>query len=97
MPNKKLNYNIFESERIINEVIDDAVNNELKRLSKKDKEYIKNNEDYGEFHFSYGLYLRNKYIHGNKKLKGMFIMYDDLSEEIFDKIREKLINNEKIK
>ena len=33
MPNKKLNYNIFESERIINEVIDDAVNNELKRLT----------------------------------------------------------------
>ena len=58
-----------------------------KGLSEDDKDYIREHPDPVEYHFGLGLYIRNTYIHGNKKLDFPF-MADDLSGKIIVRVIE---------
>lgn len=62
----------------------------IKGLSEKDKEYMKENPDSYHYHFSLGLYIRNKYIHGKKLPIAFWGDPDDLSGDILDEIIKRL-------
>ena len=44
--------------------IDAVAHDCVKKLKKKDREYLIANPDPIDYHFSYGMYIRNNYIHG---------------------------------
>lgn len=60
----------------------------IKSLSEEEKDYIRNNPD-DDYHFGYGMYIRNHYIHG-KELAFNFFHADDLSGEIMQTIIDSL-------
>ena len=62
----------------------------IAEMKDEDRAYFIGNPDPYEFHFGYGMYIRNKYIHG-KNLPFFYGMADDLSHEIIVKIIE-LVN-----
>ena len=53
-------------------------------------EFYLNHPDYTEHHFEYGMYLRNRYIHG----KYEHVIADNMSDDIFETII-KLLRNRK--
>ena len=54
----------------------------------EEKECIINNTE-ADYHFTLGLYIRNKYIHG-KPLEFFYLCADDLSTKIVERVIEKL-------
>lgn len=72
----------------INEVADDCVRN----LSEKEKEYLIANPRVIDYHFSYGMYIRNHYIHNRDFSEVSFwVEPDDLSYEIIRMILSRLL------
>ena len=59
-------------------------------MTDEERIHFVGNPDPYEFHFGYGMYIRNKYIHG-KNLGFFYGMADDLSHRIIVKIIE-LVN-----
>lgn len=71
------------------EFIKSVARDVIKGLSEKDIEYIKANPDPLQYHFSLGMYIRNKYIYGKELM--FFIGHpDDLSGEIVEEIIKRL-------
>ena len=64
------------------EKVNEIAKKEVEKMSDKDKEYYLSHSDYDEHHFDYGMYLRNKYIHG----KLIVPMPDSMSADIFEAI-----------
>ena len=63
--------------------VDSVAQEVLAGLSEEDKEFIRNNPDPIGYHFSLGLYIRNKYIYeGYPDCESP----DDLSGEIIERI-----------
>ena len=81
------NKNINKSNR--KEFIESVAKDVIMGLKEEDKEYMRNNPDPSMYHFTLGMYIRNKYIHG-KKLPFMVLQADDLSGEIIRLIIKKL-------
>ena len=72
----------------INEVADDCVRN----LSEKEKEHLIANPRAIDYHFSYGMYIRNNYIHSRDFSEVSFwVEPDDLSYEIIRMILSRLL------
>ena len=72
----------------INEVADEC----LRTMSKKDKEYLIANPYSTDYHFSYGLYIRNHYIHNRDFSDVSFwVEPDHLSSEIIRMIFSRLL------
>ncbi len=59
---------------------------EVNSMSRKDRVYYLSHPDYNEHHVGYGMYLRNKYIHGKMNV----LQPDNMSDDIFSKIIELL-------
>lgn len=76
------NESICDSE---DEFIIRTVETELQNLSPRDKETLKRNPHPVMHHFGYGMYIRNRYIHG-KHLGFEFSNPDELSWKIIEKI-----------
>ena len=61
-----------------------------KNLSEEDKKTILEDPEYTKYHFGYGMYIRNQYIHGRNiqanKGKGFCMQADDISAGIFSKL-----------
>ena len=76
--------------------INEIVEIEANRLGEEDKKIILNNPDYIDYHFGYGMYLRNEYIHSGRVCDDelsethLDLFPDDLSEIIFEKIVKKI-------
>ena len=60
----------------------DIAKKEVRKMSNEDKEFYLNHPDYTEHHFEYGMYLRNRYIHG----KYEDVIADNMSDDIFETI-----------
>lgn len=65
-------------------IVDDIINN----LTKIEKKKLLHHSNYNDYHFGFGLYIRNHYIYNHFDLN--MIEPDDLSEEIFNRVVEKL-------
>ena len=76
--------------------IDEIVEIEANRLNEEDKKTILNNPDYTDYHFGYGIYLRNEYIHSGRVCDDelsethLYLFPDDLSKIIFDRIVKRI-------
>ncbi len=83
------NYNedrINNAKKYIEDFIEEVANKEINSMNEKEKKSFLGKPQYQ--HFGYGLYLRNKYIHGKKF--DMRIDADGMSHQIFDRIVEKI-------
>ena len=82
--NQKLD--IFKDpDEFINETVEAA----LSELSEEDKKALLDNPDPLDHHFGYGMYIRNRYIHGKKH--GLIAMdKDSLSAQIVEEIIKRL-------
>lgn len=61
----------------------------IAKLSEEDKKVLIDNPDPSVHHFGYGLYIRNKYLHGkNLPMSVQFYPKDDLSSMILERIIE---------
>ncbi|MDD6224324.1 MAG: hypothetical protein PUB18_04915 [bacterium] len=74
-----------ELDNIVNELADRVIND----IEESTKEELKSKPEYS--HFGFGLYIRNKFIYGNDKIKYR-LEADHLSHLIYDKILEKILN-----
>ncbi len=94
-PKDKKHPPIIDFDKAEKSFIEDVANKCIKKLSDEDKKYMREHTDSSEYHFSYGLYIRNHYIH-NKNLfeKGIRAMPDELSDHIVARIIEKLEKGE---
>lgn len=54
----------------------------LRKMSKKDRNYLAEHTDYNDYHFGYAMYIRNNYIHGSKKR--FVLMADDTSFQVME-------------
>lgn len=71
------------------EFINETVEAALSELSEEDKKALLDNPDPLEHHFGYGMYIRNRYIHGKKH--GLIAMDKDyLSSQIVEEIIKRL-------
>lgn len=77
----------------LNEFIDGVAKECIAGLSVEEKEYLIENPSTTEQHFELGLYIRNKYIHGNEDAYD-FGHPDDISHMILDKIFSILLPDE---
>jgi hypothetical protein len=61
-----------------------------KNLSEEDKKTILEDPEYTKYHFGYGMYIRNKYIHGRNiqanNGKGFVMPADSISADIFHEL-----------
>lgn len=69
----------------------DIAKKEVRKMSNEDKEFYLNHPGYTEHHFEYGMYLRNRYIHG----KYEHVIADNMSDDIFETIIKLLRKSEK--
>lgn len=67
------------------EFIDCVAKDCLDHMTEKDKQIFRENRDSSDYHFGYGMFIRNKYIH-TRELPPWAWSYDDLSGEIIDRI-----------
>ena len=69
-----------------------------KGLSNEDKATILKNPNYSRYHFGFGMYIRNRYIHGRElraQMESRFIkMADDISAGVFHDL-VKILQDEK--
>ena len=86
MEKKKINRSSRE------EFIKSVANEVIKGLKEEDKAYIRNNPNPSMYHFTLGMHIRNKYIHG-KKLPFMVLQPDELSGEIIRLIIKNLTSS----
>ena len=70
-----------------NEFVEKVARECIEEMTDEVRIHFIGNPDPYRFHFGYGMYIRNKYIHG-KKLDFTFFHPDDLSHEIIEKIIE---------
>ncbi len=76
-------------EEFIKEVVADCILN----LTDENIKFLLNHPDYTPYHFGYGFYIRNKYIHAKDCSEaGFWPDPDELSGEIFDQIITNLRN-----
>lgn len=80
---KQVYYPYKETNDLLNEIASDVIKN----LDEETINNLKTNPEYN--HFGFGLYIRNNYIYNNEKIKYR-IEPDSFSEEIYNKILEKL-------
>ena len=74
------------------EFVDRVARDCIAEMTEEEKVHFVGNPNPYEFHFGYGMYIRNKYIHG-KNLGFFYGMADDLSHEIIVKIIEIINQN----
>lgn len=77
----------------LNDFIDNVAKDCIGELSAEEKEYLIENPSTTEQHFGLGLYIRNKYIHGNEEAYDLGHP-DDISHMILDKIFQQLLPDE---
>ena len=66
------------------------VNIELEHLSEQDKNYLINNPNPSDYHFGYGMYIRNHYCHSLKD--GLVISNpDEFSHTVIERIIDRLL------
>ncbi len=79
--------NMFMEDRTdYQDILKRIAEKEVRTMSDEDREFYLQHPDYNELHFDYGMYLRNRYIHGKRKGK----CPDKVSEDIFNRIIELL-------
>ena len=84
---------VYEKIKSIDEPADEFINETveaaLSELSEEDKKALLDNPDPLDHHFGYGMYIRNRYIHGKKH--GLIAMdKDSLSAQIVEEIIKRL-------
>lgn len=89
-PVKKRNKRELLTDEDYAKAVMDIAKKEVRKMSNEDKEFYLNHPDYTEHHFEYGMYLRNRYIHG----KYEHVIADNMSDDIFETII-KLLRNRK--
>ena len=67
----------------------------IETLSDEDKKYICEHPNPITYHFTLGLYIRNKYIYDNSEFEG-YPMADDISNMIIEKIILELTGKEPV-
>ena len=81
-PVKKRNKRELLTDEDYAKAVMDIAKKEVRKMSNEDKEFYLNHPDYTEHHFEYGMYLRNRYIHG----KYEHVIADNMSDDIFETI-----------
>lgn len=87
---KKDPISLMDSNEFVEHVARDCIAN----MSEEDKQCFREDKDPDSYHFGYGMYIRNKYIHG-KDLPLFVPQPDMLSELIIEKIID-IINSDNI-
>ena len=90
-PVKKRNKRELLTDEDYAKAVMDIAKKEVRKMSNEDKEFYLNHPDYTEHHFEYGMYLRNRYIHG----KYEHVIADNMSDDIFETIIKLLRKSEK--
>ena len=80
---KEVLYPYEEIDKIVNDIAEKVI----AQLSKKELNYLKQNDEYE--HFGFGLYIRNNYIYKNENLKYR-VEPDDFGYKIFERVIEKI-------
>ena len=86
-----MNVQFLSKEEFVNHVANDC----LEQLTVEDKIKMKANPDPTLYHFGLGMFLRNNYIYGNKRIKFEIDSADDLSGEIIDRMMSILRSQQK--
>jgi len=74
--------------------IEDVARKCVASLSEKDKQAFRDDPDPINYHFGYGMYIRNKYIHGKAFPNNLFLLdADGVSQRILERIIE-IVNEE---
>ena len=75
------------------EFIKSVAKDVISGLKESDKEYMRNNPEPIMYHFTLGLYIRNKYIHGKELPFMSYGFPDDLSGDIVEEIIKRLTSD----
>ena len=68
------------------DILQKIAEKEVRNMSDEERTFFLQHHDYMEHHFDYGMYLRNRYVHGKYEAKWP----DNVSEDIFNRIMELL-------
>jgi len=72
-------------DELYQEFINETTADTVSKLSKKDRKALLEHPDPLDYHFGYGMYIRNHYIR-NKELPFLAVSIDRLSTEIVEEI-----------
>lgn len=87
---KEILFSFEPDEKVMKKVVDKII----KGLSDEDRAYMIEHRDPYEYHFTLGMYIRNKFIRNKKTFEGCALDADDLSVMITERVISELIEQE---